>query len=205
MTKSLKEKAVKIQGKSYVLVSDRVLFFSEAFPNGSIETTLLSRPEDQMIVVKATVIPDCANPSRLFTGHAQEVIGEGYINKTSALENAETSAVGRALGMLGIGVIESIASADEIVKAKNREVSTAQQLYGSKKVCPNCNKEHAGRYAKCLDCWKVGKDAKPEVKNASEGTVGPSVASLEGLRPLIITRPNAESLEEPPLPDEPPF
>ena len=39
------------------------------------------------------------------------------VNKTAALENASTSAVGRALGYMGIGVIESIASADEMAKA----------------------------------------------------------------------------------------
>jgi len=58
---------------------------------------------------------------RQFNAFSQEVEGEGFINKTSALENAETSAVGRALAMMGIGVIDSIASVDEITKAKNRE------------------------------------------------------------------------------------
>jgi len=118
--KSLKSKAVDIKGKDYILVKDRVLYFNETYPDGCILTTLLSQPQDTTIVIKANVIPDIEQPNKQFTGHAQEVIGEGYINKTSAMENAETSAVGRALAMMGIGVLDSIASVDEINKATNR-------------------------------------------------------------------------------------
>lgn len=122
MAKDLKEKAIDIKGKKYVLVSDRVLAFNETYPNGSIQTELLSEPQDKTIVMKATITieGDTSTGKAIFTGHAQEVIGDGYINKTSALENAETSAVGRALAMMGIGVIDSIASVDEINKAENR-------------------------------------------------------------------------------------
>lgn len=119
MDKSLKAKAVDIKGKKYVLVSDRVLFFNETYPKGSITTELLSAPDAGTVVVKATIETD----GRKFTGHSQAVIGDGYINKTSALENAETSAVGRALALMGIGVIESIASADEMNKAIQYGVS----------------------------------------------------------------------------------
>lgn len=119
----LKDKAINIQGKGYILVSDRVLAFNADYPNGAIQTEMV-RMEGEMIIVKATAIPDCTMPARFFTGYAQEIIGDGFINKTSALENAETSAVGRALGMMGIGVLDSIASADEIHKAQNREDKT---------------------------------------------------------------------------------
>lgn len=117
MTKDLIDKAISIKGKNYILVSDRVIFFNENFPAGSIITELITNPLDERIVVKATITPDVANPTRIFTGYSQAVIGQGMVNTTSALENAETSAVGRALGMMGIGVIESIASADEMAKA----------------------------------------------------------------------------------------
>jgi hypothetical protein len=112
--KELKEVAVDIKGKKYVLVSDRVVYFNETYTDGSIETELVSDWNNPLVVVKATVSPD---GKRKFTGYSQATVGDGYINKTSALENAETSAVGRALGMMGIGVIESIASADELNKA----------------------------------------------------------------------------------------
>lgn len=117
MDKSLKEKAVDIKGKQYVPVAERVIWFNENVEDGSITTELLSEPAADRIVIKATVEAG----GKVFTGHAQETIGEGFINKTSALENAETSAVGRALAMMGIGVIESIASSDEINKANNKD------------------------------------------------------------------------------------
>jgi len=119
MNKSLKEKAVSIKGKLYVPVSERVLYFNQEYPDGSITTELLSAPEAKHIVVKATVTPHTIQDrrGRVFIGHSQAVIGEGMVNKTAALENAETSAVGRALAMMGIGVIESIASADELAKS----------------------------------------------------------------------------------------
>ena len=115
--KELRNKAINIKGKSYVLVSDRILFFNQNYKNGMIRTHLLSDPDAEMVVVKAQVIPDLENDKRFFTGHSQAKWGEGMVNKTAALENAETSAVGRALAMMGIGVVDSVASVDEINKA----------------------------------------------------------------------------------------
>ncbi len=113
--KQLKDKAITIKGKQYVLVSDRVNYFNETYDKGSIET------EYQLVgdtfYFKATVHPVSSDTARRFTGHSQATIGDGMVNKTAAMENAETSAVGRALAMMGIGVIESIASVDEINKA----------------------------------------------------------------------------------------
>lgn len=117
MSKSLKEKAITIKGNEYVLVSDRVLYFNEKYKSGMIQTQLISDPQDDMVVVKAKVTPDVENQDRYFTGYSQAKWGEGMVNKTAALENAETSAVGRALAFMGIGVIDSIASTDEMVKA----------------------------------------------------------------------------------------
>jgi len=136
-------KTISIKGKDYVPVNERILEFHKLYKNGSIRTELISEPTSKEIVVKATVIPNIEKLDGYFTGYAQEVIGDGLVNKTSALENAETSAVGRGLGMLGIGVLESIASADEIVKATNR-VGTKENPeidYGNRTV-PTC--EHCG-------------------------------------------------------------
>lgn len=124
---------VDIKGKAYVLVKDRILAFNEFYKNGSIESKLVSPIDSQTIIVKAVVTPDVTNPSRRFVAYSQAVIGQGMVNTTSALENAETSAIGRALGFMGIGVIESIASADEIVKAEN---ATSKTKYVEGKVCP---------------------------------------------------------------------
>lgn len=115
--KQLQDKAIDIHGKNYVLVSDRIIYFNEIYKNGCIKTALVSQPSDDRVVIKAQIVPDIATPDRYFTGYSQATWGDGNVNKTAALENAETSAVGRALAMLGIGVIDSVASVDEMKKA----------------------------------------------------------------------------------------
>jgi hypothetical protein len=125
--KSLKNKAIDIKGKSYVLVADRVIYFNETYPNGSINTKLLSELNSETVVMKAVIIPDLKFPTRFFSGYSQAKWGEGNVNRTSALENCETSAVGRALAMMGIGVIDSVASVDEMNKAGVSEQSIAQK------------------------------------------------------------------------------
>ena len=145
--KSLKDKAIDIKGKAYILVADRIIFFNENYPNGMIRTHLLSTPDAEMVVIKAQVIPDTASETRFFTGHSQAKWGEGFINKTSALENAETSAVGRALAMMGIGVIDSVASVDEIKKAESNEKDIADNI-----KCP-VHKVLLNHYVKGQDEW----------------------------------------------------
>src|SRR3990167_2014508 len=108
---------VDIKGQKYVMVKDRILAFNDLYPEGSIQTDIMSPIDSPNIVIRATIRTKVGMDGRTFTGHSQATIGDGYINKTSALENAETSAVGRALAMMGIGVLESVASADEINKA----------------------------------------------------------------------------------------
>lgn len=169
MGKDLKEKAIEIKGKKYVQVADRVLYFNETYKNGSIQTELISDPTSERIVIKAVVIPDVENFTRTFTSYAQEVIGDGMVNKNAAMENADTSAVGRALAMMGIGVIENVASADEMVKAgatrqySNDPVYVAEELG----VCNKCGAENKlslktnKPYCSAL-CWKAKEEVKPE-------------------------------------------
>lgn len=110
------EKLLKtdIKGKEYVEVNQRILAFRELYPNGAIITDLISL-ENGICTFKASVF-DCAGQLKA-TGHAQEKEGSTFINKTSYIENCETSAVGRALGILGIGATNSIASAEEVLNA----------------------------------------------------------------------------------------
>ena len=106
-------KTTDIKGKEYVEVNERIKAFRQLFPEGFIKTTLLSL-ENGMCVIQAEVGYD---EKVLGTGLAYEKENEGYINKTSYIENCETSAVGRALGMLGIGIDTSVASANEVKTA----------------------------------------------------------------------------------------
>lgn len=113
---------VDIKGKPYVQVKDRIVALKEETKGAySIETDYVYFSDRKMWVVTATVKTD----KGIYKGHAQEVESTDKIkvNFTSALENAETSAVGRAIGMLGIGVLDSFASANEVEKAQKRIVN----------------------------------------------------------------------------------
>ncbi len=101
-------------GKMYAEVPQRVQAFRKLFPNGGIETCLVS-DQDGIATIKAIITDE--NGRILATGHAFEDRKSSMINNTSYLENAETSAVGRALGFLGIGSESSIASAEEVKNA----------------------------------------------------------------------------------------
>jgi len=115
-------KTVNIKGKEYVEVSQRILFLADEYKGKySIVTSYDFIESRNMWIVKATLTIIGENNELTYTGHAQEIIDDGYINKTSALENCETSAVGRACAMAGIGIVDGIASVDEINKAKNRQ------------------------------------------------------------------------------------
>ena len=130
MEKTLEDKAIDIHGKKYIMVVDRILEFNKLYKNGSITTFIMPSSDPKRITIKATVIPDVANSDRMFVGHASEVLGSSSINQTSALENCETSAVGRALAFSGIGIIDSIASADEVVNALQNAPKTHQNASG---------------------------------------------------------------------------
>lgn len=107
-------KTTDVKGKEYAEVNQRIKAFRLICPNGKIENEILS-VENGVCIIKSTVSDE--NGNILGVGHAYEKEGSSYINKTSFIENCETSAVGRALGMCGIGVDTSIASADEVANA----------------------------------------------------------------------------------------
>ena len=105
---------IQIQGKDYITVNQRVIEFRKQYPTGSIITEIISN-ENDIVVMKAQVIND---GQLLATGHAYEKNGSSFINKTSYIENCETSAIGRALGIFGIGIDTSMASYEEVANAK---------------------------------------------------------------------------------------
>lgn len=160
----LKDKAIDIKGKLYVLVSDRVVAFNDVYKNGNIQTNLVSFDNNRFLL-KAKVTPDADKPERYFTGYSQAVVGEGMVNKTAALENAETSAVGRALAFMGIGVIDSIASVDEIKKAVHDPVddwapdtnTDSQATYAdTNEMCPEHNTAYR-KFSKNGRTWESHK------------------------------------------------
>lgn len=119
-----------IKGKDYVEVNERIKAFRMLIPDGTIETHIIE-DLDGICTIKA-IIRD-SQGKVLATGHAQEKENSTFINKTSYVENCETSAVGRALGMLGIGIDTSIASAEEVGNAiAQQETKQMEEVANSK-------------------------------------------------------------------------
>ena len=106
-------KSTPIKGKEYAEVPQKVLAFRKLYPEGTIETEMISN-SDGVCVFKAVA---SWGDLILGTGHAHEKENSSFINKTSYIENCETSAVGRALSFIGIGSGTSIASYEEVANA----------------------------------------------------------------------------------------
>lgn len=103
--------------KPYAEVKERVAAFRKVYPDGTIQTQIMNN-ENGIIVFRASIV---VNDKVLATGYACEVVQAQGVNQYNALENCETSAVGRALGFCGFGIKQSIASADEMAQVKKRE------------------------------------------------------------------------------------
>ena len=103
---------------NYVPVAERIEKFYEKYPEGRICTHIVEHDsESGFILMRAEVFRSSDDAQPTATGHAFEVRGESYVNKTSYVENAETSSVGRALALLGFEVKRGIASREEVEKA----------------------------------------------------------------------------------------
>lgn len=116
-------KTIKLQGKDYAQVKDRLQEFRTANPNGLIETIPTIQPDGQ-ILFKARVLKDKSTEgSAEATGHA---LGE---NKgTKAFEKLETIAVGRALALLGYASDGEIASSDEMEEFEEYKRNKLEEL-----------------------------------------------------------------------------
>lgn len=114
-------KTTNIKGKDYAEVNERITAFRKLFPTGFITTEVVEKG-DGVVLFKATAgyyreLETAVEPVILGVGHAYEYEDANPINKTSFIEVAETSAIGRALGGIGIGVASALASADEVTNA----------------------------------------------------------------------------------------
>ncbi len=110
---------VDIKGRAYVQVAERIKAFRTLWPCGSITTDIVSHAPIAdgvyMLVMRATAADE--DGKVLATGTAWERSDSSYINKSSYVENCETSAVGRALGFIALGVDAGMASAEELANA----------------------------------------------------------------------------------------
>lgn len=146
-------KTTDIKGKAYAEVNERIKAFRQLFINGGIQTELISL-DNGVCIIKATVTDE--NGFILGTGIAYEKEGSSFINKTSFIENCETSAVGRALGMLGIGIDTSVASFEEVGNAikqqEDEKPITADQKKTITALCKELNQDIPD-----MNDWTVNK------------------------------------------------
>lgn len=164
-------RTTNIKGKEYAEVNQRIKAFRMVYPEGAIYTEMISN-KDGVCVFKATVHAngDHVTNNLLGTGHAYEKESSSFINKTSYIENCETSAVGRALGMAGFGIDTSVCSAEElgnalaqqeanapITEAQIRNINALAKEKGSdiKGICRyfkvgSLNNMTASDYGKCM-------------------------------------------------------
>ena len=106
-------KSIDIKGKQYVTVNERLIYFREKYPDHAITSEIVELTEER-VVMKATIqFGDVVYA----TGHAYEDKDSTFINKTSFIENCETSAWGRCLAAFGIGIEEGVASFEEVANA----------------------------------------------------------------------------------------
>lgn len=128
-------KSTDIKGKDYAEVSQRIKAFRSVCPHGAIITEMISNApkvdgRENICIFRATVYDEEKNI--IGTGTAYEEEGSSFINKTSYIENCETSAVGRALAMCGFGVDGNVSSADETKNAQNNQDKKKQEKKSQK-------------------------------------------------------------------------
>lgn len=117
-------KTTNIKGKKYVEVNERVKAFRtlSEYKGWSLTSEIVHLTDDSCVV--KSIVTD-ADGNVCSTGMAQEDKSSSRINQTSYVENCETSAVGRALGFMGIGIDTSIATADEVDMAIKKQDSSS--------------------------------------------------------------------------------
>ena len=178
---------VNIRGKQYKTVVLRVNEFREKFkPDDGwcIRTWLISNENDR-VIIQATI---CDKDDHVVaTGFAEEVRGQGKINKTSALENCETSAIGRALAAFGLGG-EEYCSADELLSALDQQKELES---GPPKKAPASSRDPISLMAEKLDTLAEDNDEQ-EVKAffsmfLKQCDCVPNAMRLDDLRQAAVT------------------
>lgn len=125
-------KTIKIKGRDYITVNERLKHFrlDDTYKGWNIIEDVAEINDSEIIVTVTITDQDGVLRSK---ASSQEYRDSSMINKTSFLENAATSAVGRALGYLGIGIDTSIATAEEMSAAVNRQEYITKQATPAKK------------------------------------------------------------------------
>lgn len=155
-------KTINIKGKDYITVNERLKHFrsDDTYLGWRINEEVIQLNENEG-VFKVTIFDSRGEP--IAAAHAQEYRDNTYINKTSFVENGFTSALGRALGYLGIGIDTSIASGEEMQNAvTNQEKDERSWLTEAQlKATLKGTKEQA---EKVLAAYKMKNEYRETIK-----------------------------------------
>lgn len=163
----------------YATVAQRVVAFRFIYPNGGISTKIISQT-DTDVIVRAEIYDE--RGSLIATGIASENKNIGPVNKTSLIENAETSAVGRALGFLAIGTKNGIASAEEMQK-----VAQYTDERDALHKCDRCGRRINDTEDKAGKIWTADEIAEMTLKAYGH------VVCLRCIREIKETKTEAET------------
>ena len=151
---------LNVKGKEYAQVNERIKAFRMVYPEGTIKTEIESI-ENGICIIRAYIYN---GELLLGTGTAYEKENSTFINKTSYIENCETSAVGRALGMCGFGIDTSVCSAEEVQNAINNQEDKLKLLVKVKQLVADTDSD----YEAILKHYKVESDAEMSVEQLKE-------------------------------------
>ena len=139
--KSLNGQTISIHGKNYATVSLRVAVARRVLGTSLDIVTKIISIDKETVVMGADIFIDGKHVS---TGHAEEKRTASRINQTSALENCETSAIGRMCSFLGL-TNDTIASAEEVSAAIEQQDKKIQKALSELKTI-----SHAGSFQQWL-------------------------------------------------------
>jgi hypothetical protein len=177
------------QTRNYETVASRLSRFRADHPDWAIHSEIWEITDE---VVRARVSIGFYDAGALTfvvlsQAHAEEYRAASEINATSALENCETSALGRALAFIGYGSANSIASAEEVIGAKAKASTFAAAKPGALILLQNAAKVS---YADLETCWKETLSA--EDREACR----PYITRLKREALEVVVKPVAEEAEE---------
>lgn len=149
-------RTTKIKNKDYAEVNQRIKAFRMLYPEGFIKTEIVELDTTNGVITMRAIAGFYDDNG------AEHILGEGtafewkndnksMVNKTSYVENCETSAVGRALGMIGLGIDAAVASAEEVKYAvahqEEDEVKPKKTTQAAKPtiLCKECGNPVKGR------------------------------------------------------------
>lgn len=135
-------KTINIKGKEYVQVNDRLKAFrtEPQYAGWSLVSDIKELTAESCTVLASVIDQDGRVRA---TGLAREVPAKSPINRFAFVENCETSAWGRALGNLGIGIDTAICTAEELIQKMSQEEKTPAQKAAETKAKNKLSKEEA--------------------------------------------------------------